>query len=197
MANENTKEIPHTEEKEQYTDQRRRPGAMRTSRAGVRFIKEHEGSVIDSDGIHRIYEDQAGKLTIGYGHLIRPKELASGKFEGGLTEEEAEDLLAADLHIAEDVVNRLIKVPITQNQFDAMVSFAFNLGGGALKKLATVVNKRDWEGAAAKMALYHKVTDPKTGKKITSRGLLKRRKMEVALFKQEDPEIVRRQFEQG
>lgn len=157
---------------------------MKTSKRGVKFIKQHEGSVIDDDGIHRMYEDQAGHLTIGYGHLIRPKELESGIFEEGLTEEEAEELLAADLADAEAAVNRLVEAEINQNQFDAMVSFTFNLGPGAMKNLAEVVNREDWEGAAYKIGLYNKVTDPATGKKITSRGLLRRRTEEIELFKE-------------
>jgi lysozyme len=157
---------------------------MKTSKRGVKFIKQHEGSVIDDDGIHRMYEDQAGHLTIGYGHLIRPNELKSGIYEEGLTEEEAEDLLARDLSDAEAAVNRLVEAEINQNQFDAMVSFTFNLGPGAMQNLAEVVNREDWEGAAHKIGLYNKVTDPASGKKITSRGLLRRRTEEIELFKE-------------
>ena len=72
----------------------------------------------------------AGYLTIGYGHVIKPNET----FENGISPEAAEALLKEDVENAECAVIRLIVVPLTDNQFSALVSFTFNLGGGALQR---------------------------------------------------------------
>lgn len=58
----------------------------------------------------------------------------AGRYEQGITEAEAEDLLRRDVHEAESAVLRLIDVPLTDGQFDALVSFTFNLGAGALQR---------------------------------------------------------------
>ena len=65
----------------------------------------------------------AKKLTIGFGHLILPGEIFTL-----ITEQEAEELLRKDVAIFESCINNAVKVPISQNQFDALVSFAFNIG---------------------------------------------------------------------
>ena len=82
----------------------------------------------------------AGYPTIGYGHLIKKGET----FDRPISEEEAELLLRQDIQIAERAVLRLITVPLTQGQFDALVSFTFNLGAGALQRstLRQKVNKQ-------------------------------------------------------
>jgi lysozyme len=72
----------------------------------------------------------AGYPTVGYGHLIMDGE----DFSKGLSQLEAEQLLAFDLKSDEATVLRLIEVPLTQGQFDALVSFTYNLGGGALQR---------------------------------------------------------------
>jgi len=83
----------------------------------------------------------AGYPTIGWGHEIRPGE----KFDKPITEEEAEELLRKDLIIAERSVCRLINVPLDDNQYDALVSFTFNLGGGRLQisTLRRLVNNEE------------------------------------------------------
>ena len=84
---------------------------------------------------HVIYDDQTGKpiapnqplprgATIGYGHLIKPGE----DFIAGITEERATELLRADIAITERTVQDCITAPLTQNQFDALVIFAYNIG---------------------------------------------------------------------
>jgi lysozyme len=95
---------------------------------GLALIKHFEGfSPI-------IYLDAAGLPTIGYGHLVRRDE--QSKWPHGIGEEEAEYLLAADVGESERAVLRLITVPLSDGQFDALVSFTFNLGGGALQRSA-------------------------------------------------------------
>jgi lysozyme len=93
---------------------------------GLALIKRFEGFNPTT------YICPAGYPTIGYGHVVRPDERP--KFSGGISENEAEDLLRRDVQIAESAVLRLIRVRLTDGQFDALVSFTFNLGSGALQR---------------------------------------------------------------
>lgn len=92
---------------------------MRISIAGLAHIKKWEGFRTNR------YLDSAGKPTIGYGHLIQPWESYDT-----ITQAEAERLLVKDVSTAEAAVNRLVKVNLSQSQFDALVSFVFNVGQG-------------------------------------------------------------------
>ena len=96
------------------------------TRAGIDLIKHFEGF-----GAH-IYRDAAGLPTIGYGHLLRPGE--AELFANGISKPAAESLLIKDVQQAERAVLRRINVPLSDGQFDALVSFTFNLGGGALQR---------------------------------------------------------------
>ena len=104
---------------------------------GLNLIKRFEGFEPE------IYLDAAGLPTIGYGHLIRPGE--HKMFENGISEVAAQALLAKDVWSAERSVLRLISVPLDDGQFDALVSFTFNLGGGALQRstLRRKVNREE------------------------------------------------------
>ena len=95
---------------------------MQLSDAGLDLVKRSEGFRSHT------YLDVNGFPTIGYGHRILPSE----SFPGPIAETQANDLLASDLRVAEQDVVRLVKVPLTQGQFDALVDFCFNLGGGRL-----------------------------------------------------------------
>jgi len=119
------------------------------------------------------YRDVAGIWTIGYGHT--GKDVYAGRV---ITHQEALALLAADLHAAISVVNLRVKVPLTQNQFDALVDFAFNAGIGAFvtSTLLRDLNAGDYTGAAAQFVLW----DHAGGKVVP--GLLKRRQAEAELF---------------
>ena len=95
-----------------------------------------------------------------------------------ITEAEAVELLRRDLAIAEAAVRRLITVPLTQSQFDALVSFTFNAGEGALERstLRRRINQRDWPKAASELRRWvHSA-----GKVLA--GLVTRREKEVALL---------------
>ena len=99
---------------------------MRISEAGLSLIAEFEGfSAIP-------YNDPVGHCTIGFGHLLHMGNCNSSD-GGNYTRAEAVRLLQQDVRRYEDAVNRLITVQLNQNQFDALVSFTFNLGYGALE----------------------------------------------------------------
>ncbi len=104
------------------------------SQAGIDLIQRFEGYS------STVYICPAGHPTIGYGHVVLDHE----DFSQGLTKSEAENLLRRDVSIAEKAVLRLITVPLSDGQFDALVSFTFNLGSGALQRstLRRVVNRQ-------------------------------------------------------
>ena len=140
------------------------------SRQGLDLICRFEGfSPI-------IYMCPAGYPTIGYGHLIT--EANKEQFLDGVDEDEALDLLRQDVAVAERAVLRLIAVPLTQGQFDALVSFAFNLGAGALQRstLRRKVNREEHDDVPAELMKWVWAGSKKL------RGLLKRRRAEVLLY---------------
>ncbi len=117
-----------------------------------------------------------GTATIGYGHTnaaLHPLKVVPGL---RLTEPEAAKILDADLDECERDVNRLVKVPLTQGQFDALVSFTYNCGTGNLRKLIAPLNKGDYNGTRAKFPLYTR------SKGQVLRGLVRRRTGEVGLW---------------
>nr|VFK48441.1 MAG: Phage-related lysozyme (muramidase), GH24 family [Candidatus Kentron sp. TC] len=91
---------------------------------GLDLIKRFEGFS------RTVYFCPAGYPSIGYGHVVKEHE----DFATDIDEAEAEELLRQDAMIAERAVLRLINVPLTDGQFDALVSFTYNLGGGALQR---------------------------------------------------------------
>lgn len=139
---------------------------MKYSDNGLALTAEFEGLKLTA------YQDSVGVWTIGYGHTkgVKPGDK--------ITQYEALNFLRSDVKSAEDDVNRLVKVPLTQNQFDALVDFTFNLGGGALARstLLTYVNARNFGGAALE---FHKWNQ--AGGKVLE-GLKRRRRAEADLF---------------
>ncbi len=110
---------------------------MKISQQGVDFIKSFESCSLKS------YLCPAGYKTIGYGHLLNESEMHLDV----IRREEALELLESDIKISENSVRRLTGVELTQNQFDMLVSFTFNLGGGAYQRsaLRSKVNREDHE----------------------------------------------------
>ncbi|HEV2133810.1 MAG TPA: lysozyme [Terracidiphilus sp.] len=119
---------------------------MQLSNAGLNLIRQSEGFRA------QVYNDAAGLPTIGYGHKLRPGE----SFPNGITETQAEQLLAADAGIAGQAVERLVTVPLTQGQFDALVDFCFNLGQGRLagSTLLRDLNAGDYDAARQQLLLW-------------------------------------------
>ena len=102
------------------------------------------------------YQDVAGLWTIGVGHLLTRDELSSGKvwiagqpvrWELGLTDAQVAALLAQDIAPVEQAVSVLVRVPISQNQFDALVIFAFNVGREAFAKSSLLRRLNDGKPA--------------------------------------------------
>lgn len=144
---------------------------MRTSANGVELIKHFEGVELE------VYVCSAGKRTIGVGHVILP-----GEDYKKISEAQALEILSRDLAKFETMVQSMVTAPLTQNQFDALVSFCFNLGPANLKNstLLKKVNAEDYEGAAKEFGKWVFAA----GKKL--KGLEKRREAESKLFKGED-----------
>lgn len=141
---------------------------MQTSVKGRALIESFEGLRL------RVYNDIDGYPTIGYGHKLLPGE----SYPYGITQQEADALLARDLVRTEDGVNFLVRVPLTQGQFDALVDFTYNLGIGSLGEstLLRLLNQGDYAGAAAQFPLWdHAGAD-------VSAGLLRRREAEKEMF---------------
>lgn len=151
---------------------------MKTSANGLKFIERCEGCVL------HVYKDQAGLDTIGIGHLITPQEKAAGTFANGITEAQALDLLSHDVQRAEQTVNSLVHVQLTQNQFDVLVDFTFNLGQGALagSTLLRLLNAGAYSSVPSQLLLWCNVRDPHTGQLVKSPGLLHRRQLEAQLW---------------
>lgn len=144
---------------------------MQTSDKGIALIKEFEGCKLTA------YQDSVGVWTIGYGWT----QPVDGKpIRAGMTikQETAERLLKTGLVSYESDVSRLVKVGLTQGQFDAMVSFTYNLGARSLSTstLLRKLNAGDYAGAADEFLRWNKA-----GGKVLN-GLSRRREAERALF---------------
>jgi lysozyme len=140
------------------------------TQAGLDLIERFEGFS------PCIYVCPAGYETIGYGHVVRDGE--RDRFADGIAEDEAEDLLRWDVGVAERAVLRLISVPLTNGQFDSLVSFTFNLGGGALQR-STLRRKVNREEHTLVPAEFHRWVWA-GGRKL--RGLKRRREAEARIY---------------
>ncbi len=140
--------------------------------AGLNLIKRFEGFS------STIYICPAGYPTIGYGHVVLAHERE--QFALGITQAEATELLRKDVRIAERAVLRLISVPLTDGQFDALVSFTFNLGAGALQRstLRRKVNRGEHEGIPSALMKWVLAA----GKRLP--GLVRHRQEEGASYAQ-------------
>ena len=145
---------------------------MKTSDKGLQLIKQFEGFRA------RPYLCPAGVPTIGYGATYYPDGKKVTMRDKPVSEADATAMLRSMLVQYENGVERYVQVPITQGQFDALVSFAYNLGLAALKgsTLLRLVNERNFVGAAAQFSRWNKAS----GKVLP--GLTRRREAERKLF---------------
>jgi lysozyme len=143
---------------------------MQISKQGLDLICQYESfSPI-------IYVCPAGYPTVGYGHLVTEKN--KEQFLDGVDQDEALELLRKDVEMAERAVGRFISAPLTQGQFDALVSFTFNLGAGALQRstLRRKINRGEYDDVPAELMKWVWAG----GKKL--KGLVKRRTAETGLY---------------
>lgn len=125
------------------------------------------------------YRDQGGRWTVGWGHLMQPTDPIEP-----ITQDEADALFHFELLHTADGVGRLLGIPVSQQQFDALVAFSYNCGLGAFaaSSLRQAINAVDLAAAAADFAPWNKVRDPDTGLLVVSQGLTRRRAAEREIF---------------
>ena len=138
---------------------------MAIAKSTLAFITKEEGAR------NKAYKDSKGLWTIGVGHLIKADE--QHLITATLTDEQVEELLRSDLKWCSEAVESSVKVPLTQNQYDALYSLCFNIGGTNFAKSTVVkkINENDLKGAADAILMWNK---PEV--------LVNRRKRERALF---------------
>lgn len=167
---------------------------MRTiNKAGLTLVKKWEG-ILDGDPSTvnlDPYLDPVGIWTIGWGHAIvdtaghflrgkGAQPLARALYPGGITFSQAEDLLRTDLFEAAKDVEYLVRVPMTDNQFSALVSFHFNTGALKSSTLLKKLSAEDYPGAADQFRRW--VKGRVRGTLVTLPGLVSRRAEEEKLF---------------
>lgn len=150
---------------------------MQISECGIKLIKAWEG-LLDGDPSTvelEPYLDAAGFLTIGWGHLVKEDE----DFSDGITYYQADALLREDIIVAEKAVNKHVTRKLTQAQFDALVSFVFNVGETAFRKSTLLqwinANDRDLRVPQQFMRWVHSRGKP-------FRGLARRRVAESEMW---------------
>ena len=141
------------------------PSVYNTNHTAIQIIKEEEQLRLEA------YE-LGGLWLIGYGHLMLEGE------DDVITEEQADAFLKYDLHWCEDAIERYVQVPITLNEFSAMVAFCYNVGSGKTRGSSIVkrVNKEDRPGAANAFLLWNRMNG------VVMQALAKRRARERTLF---------------
>lgn len=139
---------------------------MNISEEGKNLIKKFEGCELEA------YKCAAGVWTIGYGHIKTAKEGMT------ISQSYADELFDGEIVEYEDYVNTAVTVPLSQNQFDAIVSWVFNLGNGNLRAstMLKVINSGDHAGVPAQIKRWNKA-----GGKVLE-GLVRRREAEALLY---------------
>ena len=165
-------------------------GKMKISDEGVKHLIKVEGGAQLT-----LYNDlgsNKGHCTIGVGHLVH-KGVCNGVIPSekpylkGINLSKAKELLKGDLNIAESAINGSITVDLTQNQYDALVSFVFNVGITAFRfsTLKKYINGKQYKKASDEFLKWNKMTVAGVKKEV--RGLTNRRIAEKALFDKVSP----------
>ena len=143
------------------------------SNTGYNFIKKWEGERLQA------YRDPIGIWTIGVGHTgpVNGQMIKAGLT---ITTKQSEQLLQQDIQSHTRVLKQVVKVPLTQSQFDALASFCFNLGPNIITNplLLQAINRKDWAETTKQMARYVYAGS------IQLQGLINRRQAEIELFNQ-------------
>ncbi len=160
---------------------------MKISQNGIQTLIDSESPESE------IYIDQAGLPTIGVGHCLLQSEINSGKIElsdgsiidirnNRISKKDIQRLLEDDLISREKAVDRLVKVPLEQSQFDSLVHFVFNVGIGAFKNstLLKKLNQGQYSAIPDEIRKWNIVTIG--GKKQVSQGLANRREVECSMW---------------
>lgn len=156
---------------------------MKVSAKGLALLKQFEAFKA------RAYICPAGKPTIGYGHVILASE--ANLKTTVLSEAQSTALLQRDLVRFEKAVFTAVMVPLSQQQFDALVLLCFNIGPGSLRmgtgfagsSVAAAINSKCAESTIrTNWYKWNKITDPATGQKVVSNGLVVRRQKEADLY---------------
>lgn len=144
---------------------------MKLSNNGVAYIKREEGEKLTA------YADSVGVLTIGVGHTgaVSGKPITLGMT---ITQNQSTALLLSDIAWVESSIGKSVKVPLNQNQYDALCSFVFNVGKSAFENstLLKKLNAGDYDGAADQLLQWRRAGN-------IPDLLLPRRKRERELFK--------------
>jgi lysozyme len=150
-----------------------------TSALGRAALTRREGR------IPHWYKDEAGIETGGVGHVRRPGE------PNVFDDAQIDAWLVNGCRVAESCVNSRVVVDITQDQFDALVSFTFNIGTGGFISSTVLhkLNAGDMLGAALAFLMWDKTTDPHTGQLVVSDNLKARRLSEATQFYGSDPTV--------
>ena len=145
---------------------------MKTSQRGLDLIKEYEGIRF------KPYRDCVGLYTVGVGHLIGNGTVLPDSWNRTFTLGEINDLLVADVRKFELGLARYVNVELSQNQYDAIIDFCFQLGLGAFQRSSVrqAINRRDKAGVVRNLLKYNKA-----GGKVIPQ-LDNRRKAEALLF---------------
>lgn len=155
--------------------------SVKMSERGLELLTEWEGFKT------KVYKDSAGLPTIGVGHLLTKSELSSGKlllegkevkFHNGLSREQVVALLEQDIVNYEKTVRETVNVPLNQNQFDALVSFCFNVGQRAFSSSTLVkrLNAKAYSEIPAQLLRW-----TRAGSRVI-KGLINRRNNEIKLW---------------
>jgi lysozyme len=152
--------------------------AASLSTRGAAFVSRFEGVIL------HLYNDPVGHCTVGIGHLVHlgrcDGRASEAPFRNGISRDRAFELLKQDVAATAAEVRRRIRVPLNQAQFDALCSWAFNVGSGALttSTLSRLLNGGDYNSVPAQLARWDKAGNPPR----PVAGLTRRRRAEGELF---------------
>jgi RHS repeat-associated protein len=178
-ATEEPKQDNPTTETEVKDDEKKSVKDLNVSDKGVNFIKSFEGFE------DKLYNDDAGHATIGYGHLLHKgkvtKEDKKGEYKDGITKKDATTLLKKDIEdVAESAIDSNVTVKLSQNEFDGLAAFIFNVGGGNFKSSTLLKKVNSGKATSTEITKQFKRWNKADGKVL--KGLTKRRAAEAKIY---------------